>query len=295
MDQYAGEAGEREAPSQGDVWGRRVRLSWLLVGTLLACGVIAFTAWRILSFTGGNPNRQAMSVFLCAAEDVHQACEGRGAPTAAEKHMIEQRIRAMPEVTDVRFRNQQESLRDSGLIGAVEGLLGPSAVAESFRVVLADYRDIPEAKRKIRALPGVAQITPDQRPEDARRHRAEGEKKRDEVTIFLCERASAFPNCDGRKATKAHKDAIDTALRTMPEASSVEFVDRDKVWAQWLENTDGDTLGMTSEDVPECFIVRVPDLTQIEAFVAKVEAMKGVAHVVSKQDVLDDWDTRQGG
>ncbi|MCC5580331.1 hypothetical protein IMZ11_32400 [Microtetraspora sp. AC03309] len=254
------------------------------MGILLVCGVIAFAGYRMLSSGGENPNRQAMSVFLCAAEDLYRACEGRGVATDPEKRVIEQRIRAMPEVTDVRFRNRQESTPDSGLIGALKRGMKPSALPESFRVVLADHRDLPEVKGKIRALPGVSQVIPDQRPEDAQRKRAEAEKKRDEVTISLL-------NCDG---SEANRDAIGRALRAMPEVKSVEFIDRSKAWAQWLESNDGETLGMAPEDMSGSFIVRVPDLTQIKAFVAKVKAMEGVTFVIAVQDVLAYQDAEQG-
>ncbi|MFI6290520.1 permease-like cell division protein FtsX [Nonomuraea sp. NPDC050790] len=100
------------------------------------------------------------------------------------------------------------------------------------------------------------------------------------MMVFLCMDDDAHERCRGRAVTAEQKRTIAAALKRLPEASMVRFVDQDEALRQFREDyRHNEALRSAARraDMPESFEVEIRVLKQ--EYAARVEKLPGVSMV----------------
>jgi cell division protein FtsX len=156
-------------------------------------------------------------VFLCRSDDTFKNC-GKHAITAAQRPALERALRALPEVSALRFVSRAETLKEMAEAWPnFPSMLSESDMPESFRV---DLKTTGDFLRKVETLPGVSNVTVSGRSFWA---------DKTDVIIQLCppDPLERDKRCLGRGETSAaEKAAIYQALRTIDGVGAIYLEDR---------------------------------------------------------------------
>lgn len=220
---------ESELPAHRARW--RVLVLLGLVAVLVA-GLGGGGWWYYQSTRGPLPTPDEpwpttgyFVMFLCIPESALEECDGRGA-VDEERREIERVLRAMPEVSEVRFETRAEALAsfrassadDFGDPGIKDLLAGTveADMPESFRGRLSSITGI---EPKLKALRGVATV---------RIGWTDFWAGRADLAIRLCSRSDGVdgPACAERdEVTTAEKAAIFERLRSLDVVTTVYLED----------------------------------------------------------------------
>lgn len=288
-----------EAPARGPERGSRGR-TWVEVRRALLAGVMAAavvlgaggsvgsplmegTARGAASPDGPWPGNKTVSpppddwpqgarftVFICGDLDPFKRCRKR-AITAGQKHALEAKLRAMPEVAEVEFESQEEAYasfaEDNADNKVLLSAIQEEDMPESFRGRLHRWRDIAPFRSAMDRTRGVSNVI------------TFGEffwKDKADVFVPLCGRKGTIFACKGRgPATAKERKAVGNRLLALRGSESVYFEDvahARRVFAYaWGSKSDRSPL-------PESYYVK---LTDPGAAPEVLDAVKGMAGVGS--------------
>ncbi|MEU9885925.1 permease-like cell division protein FtsX [Sphaerisporangium sp. NPDC051011] len=173
-------------------------------------------------------------IFLCADDGVYENCR-KGAITAAQRLAVERSLRAIPEVSAVRYVSRAEALKNFTLDPDMNRLaLQESDMPESFE---ADLTTMSDFQRKAETLPGVSNLYLSGTSFWA---------GKTDVVVRLCPREplERDTRCRGRgAASAAEKEAVYQALRTLEGVGAIYLEDhghaaKDIYWASFAKSPD---------------------------------------------------------
>ncbi|MFD0887401.1 permease-like cell division protein FtsX, partial [Streptosporangium algeriense] len=214
---------------------------------------------------GPWPKGGTFSVFLCWDDAPWENCHGK-AVTAEQRRALGERLRAMPQVRDVRFVSRQEALADYRRAYAEDevmlSVLKAGDLPESFVGTLRDRADIAPFPAAINRVPGVANAGAFGHP--FWRYKAD-------AYLTLC----GADDCAGRgQATPQERKAVEARLAGMEEVEHVYVEDAAHarrvlsfMWAGRLPD---------STAVSEGYFVKLADPADARSFVATMEELPGV-------------------
>ncbi|MCO5969102.1 MULTISPECIES: permease-like cell division protein FtsX [Actinoallomurus] len=113
-----------------------------------------------------------------------------------------------------------------------------------------------------------------------------------EVSIYLCNKLSANPNCKKTEPNQSEKDAIRKQLESMPQVAKVvpetaqEAYQRAK---EQFKDSPGIAGSIQPGDIPDSFRVKLKDPKNFAAVVAQMSNREGVDQVVNERAILDKF------
>lgn len=111
-----------------------------------------------------------------------------------------------------------------------------------------------------------------------------------EISVFLCTADTRGDNCEpDQEVTQAHKDNIETTLRTNPEVEQVFFESKQQAYDEFRDAYEGSPIqdSLTVGQMQESFRVKLIDPEQYEGVVSAVAGLPGVQAVQDLHQVLD--------
>ncbi|MGC5013260.1 permease-like cell division protein FtsX [Streptosporangium sp. DT93] len=111
-----------------------------------------------------------------------------------------------------------------------------------------------------------------------------------EVSVFLCEKNSPFPNCKGSAGIKEDERAeLEAMIKALPQVEKVTFESQAEAYQNWkARNSDPVmTSAIGAADIPESFRVKLKDPDTYEAVIDAVQGAKGVSNVINQKALLD--------
>ena len=117
-------------------------------------------------------------------------------------------------------------------------------------------------------------------PPGSDRALAPGEDQ-DLLNVLVCSQTYSDPLCEGREhGFDDEREEIETFLNESPEVVSYLFVTHEEAYWQFLETSDVDPPeGLTPDDLPSRYDVRVEDGDRREALASALTDMCGVVEV----------------
>ncbi|MER7128728.1 permease-like cell division protein FtsX [Streptosporangium saharense] len=215
---------------------------------------------------GPWPKGGTFSVFLCWDDAPWKNCHGRAA-TAEQRRALDARLRAMPQVRNVRFVSRQEALADYRRAYAGDEIMLSVVEArdlpESFVGTLRDRADITPFPEALNPVPGVANTA-------AYGHHFWHGKADAHVT--LC----GPGDCEGRgPVTAQERRAVEARLAGMAEVEHVYVEDAAharRVLSFMLARRLPD-----ATPASEGYYVRLADPSGARSFAATMEKLPGVS------------------
>lgn len=109
-----------------------------------------------------------------------------------------------------------------------------------------------------------------------------------EVSVFLCSKNSADPDCKGKGATAAEMETLKAKLESMPEVEGVIFENKAAAYKNFQESSASKTLleVTTAEDMPESFRVKLKNPDISTPVLQAMTGQPGVSSVVNQRDLL---------
>ncbi|WP_433255090.1 permease-like cell division protein FtsX [Streptosporangium sp. CA-135522] len=255
--------------------------------TVLLLGASAAEANRLPKIlappNGPWPEGGRFSVFLCGEDDAWDAC-GNKEVTPAQRHAVEQGLRQIPRITELRFETKSESLAVMEAAPELAGVLEESDMAESFHGRLLRWSDAPAFDSAVQALPGVS---------NAVALPATFWQGKDDVVVTLCDAGGGRELCKGRQITADEKAAVEASLRRTRGVKRIYFEDRAHdmrmteqfvaLWSQVIErdprDKDDEAERRSLEEYFESYHVKLDDPKLARSIVNAVKDLPGVAQV----------------
>ncbi|MEV4185895.1 permease-like cell division protein FtsX [Streptosporangium canum] len=114
-----------------------------------------------------------------------------------------------------------------------------------------------------------------------------------EVSVFLCKKNDAFPQCKGSGGVNAQEQAaLKTQIESMPQVERVEFEDAAKAYANFRAQQAGNTVMLSAiqvGDMPESFRVKLKDPDTYGAVIDSLKGAAGVSNVVNQKAILENF------
>lgn len=114
-----------------------------------------------------------------------------------------------------------------------------------------------------------------------------------EVSVFLCKKNDAFPQCKGSGGVNAQEQAaLKTQIESMPQVERVEFEDAAKAYANFRAQNAGNTVMLSAiqvGDMPESFRVKLKDPDTYGAVIDSLKGAAGVSNVVNQKAILENF------
>ncbi|MEV5327218.1 permease-like cell division protein FtsX [Nonomuraea sp. N2-4H] len=110
-----------------------------------------------------------------------------------------------------------------------------------------------------------------------------------EMVVFLCTKSAKRPPCRGQEATPAQVEAIETALRRLPQVNELSFEDQAAAYERFKKSFAGDTamLGaVKAEDLPAAYRLKIKkggDRKQVEDAVISLAGLAGIVNRASPE------------
>ncbi|WP_143653564.1 permease-like cell division protein FtsX [Streptosporangium subroseum] len=228
---------------------------------------------------GPWPQDGVFDIYLCMNGDILNNCRNRTI-TPKQKRTIEARLRAMPEVAEVRFESQKKAYanfrKQNPDNKALLSALQVDDMPESFKGRLHRRADIVPIRSTFEKMAGVSNVFT--------LGGSFWEGKAD-VEITLCGPGEASGTCDGHDgATPWDKERIEARLGTVEGVEKVYFEDSEhaaKVFSFWWMRKASDPQGF-----PESYYVKLADPGDAQVLIDTVKVMSGVS---SARIVDDGW------
>ncbi|MEV4242340.1 permease-like cell division protein FtsX [Streptosporangium canum] len=114
-----------------------------------------------------------------------------------------------------------------------------------------------------------------------------------EVSVFLCKKNDAFPQCKGSGGVNAQEQAaLKSQIESMPQVERVEFEDAAKAYANFRAQNAGNTVMLSAiqvGDMPESFRVKLKDPNTYGAVIDSLKGAAGVSNVVNQKAILENF------
>ncbi|WP_031162460.1 permease-like cell division protein FtsX [Streptosporangium roseum] len=114
-----------------------------------------------------------------------------------------------------------------------------------------------------------------------------------EVSVFLCKKNDAFPQCKGSGGVNAQEQAaLKTQIESMPQVERVEFEDAAKAYENFRAQNAGNTVMLSAiqvGDMPESFRVKLKDPDTYGAVIDSLKGAAGVSNVVNQKAILENF------
>ncbi|MEU4831954.1 permease-like cell division protein FtsX [Streptosporangium sp. NPDC023615] len=111
-----------------------------------------------------------------------------------------------------------------------------------------------------------------------------------EVSVFLCDKNSPFPNCKGSAGIKENERAeLEAMIKALPQVESVTFESEAQAYQNWKDRTNDPVMveAIDVADLPESFRVKLKDPDTYDAVIDTIKGAKGVSNVVNQKALLD--------
>ncbi|GGS79843.1 permease-like cell division protein FtsX [Nonomuraea spiralis] len=227
-------------------------------------------------------NDREIAVFLCTPS---AADCGKRYATAKQRRDVESFLRALPEVTEVRFVSREASYQALRREFAGREKVRAKDLPESFRVRVTEAADRRRIVTSARSRPGVALVV-DQAKQQVE---AASPFQLVEVSVFLCGRDSFDAGCrHGRgKANKAdatakEKKAIVAFIERIPGLESYEFEDQKTAYRVFSEMYAANTAlveATRESDMPESYRLQMRPGVRWGSSRTRLAGMPGVSQV----------------
>lgn len=222
---------------------------------------------------GPWPGGGGFTVALCWDNAFWEECHKR-AVTAEQRRAIEARLRAMPQVADVRFRSRQEALEEFRERFADDeimlSVMQAKDLPESFQGTLRSRADINRFGPALVQMPGVAY---------AYGYGHNFWVGKADVSVALCEEKS----CEGRgPATPQERKAVEAKLANMPEVERV-YVEN-AAHHRRVESFRWAKTGLHLEMSAPTYYVKLVDPEDARLFTETMKRLPGVGWTA---DVMD--------
>ncbi|WP_460356759.1 permease-like cell division protein FtsX [Actinoallomurus acanthiterrae] len=104
-----------------------------------------------------------------------------------------------------------------------------------------------------------------------------------QVAIYLCSKISANPSCHRQDATRAQQDAVDAALKKLPQVRRIEHITSAEAYAEAKKQFAGSKIGDTIRpgDIPTSFRVTLRRPADRQAILKALMGRPGVDQVVT--------------
>lgn len=119
-----------------------------------------------------------------------------------------------------------------------------------------------------------------------------------EVSIYLCNKLSANPNCAKTAPTTQEKAAIEQQLQSMPQVAKVTQETQQEAYQRAKEqfkDSPGIAGSIQLGDIPDSFRVKLKDPKDFGVVVAQMQGRKGVDTVVNERAILEKFFKILGG
>lgn len=119
-----------------------------------------------------------------------------------------------------------------------------------------------------------------------------------EVSIYLCNKLSANPNCNKAAPTTADKAAIQQQLQSMPQVARVTQESQQEAYQRakaQFKDSPGIAGSIQLGDIPDSFRVKLNDPKDFDAVAAQMQGRKGVDQVVNERAILEKFFKILGG
>ncbi|GAA1005305.1 hypothetical protein Aple_094030 [Acrocarpospora pleiomorpha] len=111
-----------------------------------------------------------------------------------------------------------------------------------------------------------------------------------EIAVYICGAQSPFRSCsDSRGATPQQIDAIEQALRAMPQVESVTFRDQKTAYERFAERASNRELAQIVKptDMPESFRLKMKEDTDWTPTLEAAVALPGVSNVINEKCISE--------
>ena len=114
-----------------------------------------------------------------------------------------------------------------------------------------------------------------------------------QVSIYLCTADALQPNCEGRAATDAQRDALRAQLEELPEVKQVFYESEQEAFDRFKEQFRNSPIAgnVQSGDIPASLRVQLLDPTKFQVVTSQFENAPGVATVQDQEQVLSKFFT----
>ncbi|MFJ2032415.1 permease-like cell division protein FtsX [Streptosporangium sp. NPDC087985] len=114
-----------------------------------------------------------------------------------------------------------------------------------------------------------------------------------EVSVFLCKKNDAFPQCKGSSALNAEKQAaLRAQIEGMPQVQAVEFENAAEAYKNFRAQNASNTVMLSAiqvEDMPESFRVKLKEPDTYESVIQALKGAPGVSNVVNQKAILEKF------
>ncbi|PZG12610.1 permease-like cell division protein FtsX [Nonomuraea aridisoli] len=282
---------------------------------LAAAGVVVVAGATVAVGLGGPGNEDRavvasppsppteMAVFLCTPASPGPSCQGR-AITPSQTKALEIRLKGLPQVETVAFIDQAtayEGFRKT--FAHNRKLLDEVKIADlppSFRLKTRPGADPVQLDKSLRGVAGIQNIA------DLGAAAKWEPSSTADISVFLCNKDSAVPECgaehetrdngdqwitkEGKETTMAQRKAIRAKIDEMPEVKSYVFEDRKTVYENFRsEYADNERLLAATKvaDMPEVFRIELKEESAEGDVVKELRRQPGVGRVVYSPCLFD--------
>ena len=114
-----------------------------------------------------------------------------------------------------------------------------------------------------------------------------------QVSIYLCTADALQPNCEGRAATDAQREALRAQLEELPEVKQVFFESEQQAFDRFKEQFRNSPIAGNVQlgDIPASLRVQLQDPTKFTVVTSQFENAPGVAQVQDQEQVLSKFFT----
>ncbi|MEV0617794.1 permease-like cell division protein FtsX, partial [Nonomuraea sp. NPDC050404] len=113
-----------------------------------------------------------------------------------------------------------------------------------------------------------------------------------EISVYLCTKASAMENCQGKEITKAQTKALQTLIKGTPGVAEAFFEDQTMAY-QNFQKLFATSKALVSaarvEDMPQSFRIKVTDPNDYESVVRALTSQPGVSLVVDEAELIGSF------
>ncbi|GHH68577.1 cell division protein FtsX [Streptosporangium violaceochromogenes] len=114
-----------------------------------------------------------------------------------------------------------------------------------------------------------------------------------EISVFLCKKNDAFPQCKGSGGVSQQEQAaLKAQIEAMPQVQGVEFENAAQAYANFREQFKNDTVMISAiqpGDMPESFRIKLKDPDTYSAVIDALKGAPGVSNVINQKEILDTF------
>ncbi|HEY9522191.1 MAG TPA: permease-like cell division protein FtsX [Thermopolyspora sp.] len=114
-----------------------------------------------------------------------------------------------------------------------------------------------------------------------------------EISVFLCKKDDAFPNCKNKgAASDPQKAALKQQIQGMSQVERVEFENQAQAYENFKQQYAGNTVMLSAvkvDDLPESFRVKLKDPENYGTVIQTLQGAPGVSNVVDQKALVENF------